>query len=109
MWWKIFSAVLAAGLVVFAIFRIDAAIDRKAADWDSTADAIVGSLKASERAWDFNVPMARGPVEDYLSLRGSIVEAEKYLATAPNRAKATATLRTEIYMAKLRVSSEAKK
>ncbi len=90
MWWKTFSAVfvavLAAGLILFAVQKNDVVQDKAAATWQPQAKRWADRLDSV--AWDYSHgdAAARLPETEVGSLRWKLKAAEECLALAPKRA-----------------------
>lgn len=97
MWWKTFSAVLAAGLIVFGVHRWDIAQDRAAAEWNSTALSYTKSLAYFENRTGLG-----NPIED---VRLILTDAKGVLQRAPMRAE-SAELKSAIERAESFISKQ---
>lgn len=89
MWWKIFSAVLAAGLtaglIVFLVWRADIKADREAQEWNPKAEKIANDLSYIASAFAAGDPQVQGDESNPLSLKWNLHLAENWLSVAPAR------------------------
>lgn len=99
MFWKPFSAVLLAGLLIFGIYRWDVQQDRNAAQWDKTARLELNLIAAARQNLADGERDANDP-NNPASLPACIKVAEDWLKFAPSRATLRDDLRRAIEHAK---------
>jgi len=88
MWWKVFSAVLAAGLLMLAItFAVNSSMDKKAAYWDDMAGIKIEGLKATRELLSLGANTVGQRDKWITDAKAGIADARAWLKTAPSHAR----------------------